>query len=105
QIPYGAAVVVSVPDGRVLAMVGRSAADPELGPVELALRAWAPAASVFKVVSATALVENGVTAATRPCYHGGVSSVLPDNLIDLPLLDRRCATLAYGLGKSQNAIL
>src|SRR6516165_10819606 len=26
QIPYGAAVVVSVPDGRVLAMVGRSAA-------------------------------------------------------------------------------
>jgi len=106
QIPFGAAVVVSVPDGRVLAMVGRSAADPRLGAEELALRAWAPAASVFKVVSATALLANGgVTGGTRVCYHDGVSAVLPDNLLDLPLRDRRCDTLAYGLGKSQNAIV
>lgn len=105
QIPYGAAVVLSVPDGRVLALVGRSAADPRLGPQELALRAWAPAASVFKVVSAAALVANGVSGATRTCYHGGVSAVLPDNLIEIPAIDRRCDTLAYGLGKSQNAIL
>src|ERR1700761_4617120 len=42
QIPYAGAVVVSIRDGRVLAMVGRSAADPRLGPAELALRAWAP---------------------------------------------------------------
>jgi peptidoglycan glycosyltransferase len=105
QIPYGGAAVVSIPDGRVLALVGRSAADPRLGPEELALRAWAPAASVFKVVSATALVAGGVSGGTRICYHGGVSSILPDNLIDMPVLDRRCDTLAYGLGKSQNAIL
>jgi cell division protein FtsI/penicillin-binding protein 2 len=99
-------VVVSIPDGRVLAMVGRSAAEPRLGPRELALSAWAPAASVFKVVSAAALVsEGGVSSATRICYHGGVSAILPDNLVDLPLVDRSCATLAYGLGKSQNAIL
>ena len=57
QIPYAGAVVVSIPDGRVLAMVGRSAAEPRLGPAELALHAWAPSASVFKVVSATALVR------------------------------------------------
>ena len=44
-------------------------------------------------------------AATRTCYHGGVSSVLADNLVDLPALDRRCDTLAFGLGKSQNAII
>jgi peptidoglycan glycosyltransferase len=106
QIPYGGAVVVSIPDGRVLAMVGRSAAEPRLGPRELALSAWAPAASVFKVVSAAALVsEGGVSSATRICYHGGVSAILPDNLVDLPLVDRRCETLAYGLGKSLNAIL
>ncbi len=106
QIPYGGAVVVSIPDGRVLAMVGRSAAEPRLGPRELALGAWAPAASVFKVVSAAALVsEGGVSGATKVCYHGGVSAILPDNLIDLPIADRRCETLAYGLGKSQNAIL
>jgi peptidoglycan glycosyltransferase len=105
QIPFGAAVVVSVPDGRVLAMVGQSAADPRLGPAELALRAWAPAASVFKVVSATAMVENGLTGSTRTCYHGGVSSIVADNLVDLPAIDRRCDTLAFGLGKSQNAII
>src|SRR5262245_20102225 len=105
QIPFGAAVVVSIPDGRVLAMVGRSAADPRLGPSELALRAWAPAASVFKVISAIALVENGVMGSSRTCYHGGVSSILADNLLDLPAIDRRCDTLAFGLGKSQNAII
>src|SRR6188474_115278 len=31
QVPYGAAVVLSIPDGRVLALAGRSAAAPELG--------------------------------------------------------------------------
>jgi len=105
QIPFGAAVVVSVPDGRVLALVGQSAADPRLGPAELALRPWAPAASVFKVISAAALVESGVMGSARTCYHGGVSSVLADNLVDLPAIDRRCDTLAFGLGKSQNAII
>ncbi len=105
QIPYAGAVVVSVPDGRVLALVGRSAADPRLGAEQLALRPWAPSASVFKIVSATALVEHGVPGATRVCYHGGVSAVLPDNLVDIPAIDRRCDTLAYGIGKSQNAIV
>ena len=105
QIPYAGAVVISIPDGRVLAMVGRSAVDPRLGPAELALHPWAPSASVFKVVSATALVESGLSGATRICYHGGVSSILPDNLIDIPAIDRSCATLAYGIGKSQNAIV
>jgi cell division protein FtsI/penicillin-binding protein 2 len=105
RVPYGGAVVLSVADGRVLALVGRSSADQQLGAEELALRPWAPAASVFKVVSATALVEGGLSGATRTCYHGGTSAILPDNLLDLPLVDRRCDTLAYGLGKSQNAIL
>src|SRR5262245_39682125 len=81
QIPFGAAVVVSVPDGRVLALVGQSAADPRLGPSELALRAWAPAASVFKVISTAALVENGIPGSTLACYHGGVSAVLAENLV------------------------
>ena len=105
RVPYSGAVVLSVADGRVLALVGRSAADQQLGAEELALRPWAPAASVFKVVSASALVEGGLSGATRTCYHGGTSAILPDNLVDLPSLDRRCDTLAYGLGKSQNAIL
>ncbi len=106
EVPYGAAVVVSIADGRVLALAGRAAAARDLGPEELALRPWAPAASVFKIVSAAALVSaGGIRATTKTCYHGGLSAVMPDNLIDVPRLDRRCDTLAYGLGKSQNAIL
>jgi peptidoglycan glycosyltransferase len=89
----------------VLALAGRSAVSPELGPAELALRAWAPAASVFKVVSATALITEGLRGDSRTCYHGGVSAILLDNLIDIPRIDHSCATLAYGIGKSQNAIL
>jgi cell division protein FtsI/penicillin-binding protein 2 len=105
QVPFGAAVVVSIPDGRVLALAARSSVDRALGPAELALRPWAPAASVFKLVSAAALVEEaGLGAASRVCYHGGVSSVLDSNLVDIPALDKRCDTLAFGVGKSQNAI-
>src|SRR5687767_8036661 len=51
DVPFGAAVAVSIPDGKVLALAGRSAVDPTLGPAELALRPWAPAASVFKIVA------------------------------------------------------
>jgi len=106
QIPYAGAVVLGVEDGRVLALVGRSEADPALGIEELALVPWAPAASVFKLVSASALLTTGaVSPSSRVCYHGGVSSVLPDNLVDHPKWDTACATLAYAIGKSQNAII
>jgi hypothetical protein len=106
EVPFGAAVAISIPDGRVLALAGRSAVDPSLGAAELALRPWAPAASVFKIVAASALVgEASLSGASRTCYHGGIHAVLPENLLDLPRLDRRCGTLAYGLGKSQNAII
>lgn len=106
DVPFGGAVVLSLPDGKVLALAGRSSLDPSLGAVELALRPWAPAASVFKVVAAAALVgEAGLGGGSRACYHGGLSGLLPEHLIDLPRLDRRCDTLAYGIGKSQNAII
>ncbi len=106
DVALGAAVVVSIADGRVLAMAGHAAAAHGANVSDLALRAWAPAASVFKVVSAAALVsEGGLTGQSRACYHGGVSAVLRDNLIDIPSIDKRCDTLGFGIGKSQNAIV
>lgn len=101
----GAAVLVSVDDGSVLALAGRHRAAPERNDVLLATSAWAPAASVFKLVTSAALLGEGVTPATRVCYHGGVHSVEADNLEDHPELDGRCKSLGYGLAKSQNAIL
>src|SRR6185369_10491446 len=43
---YSGAVLLSVEDGRVLALSGRSSAEPNVGAAELTLRPWAPAASV-----------------------------------------------------------
>jgi cell division protein FtsI/penicillin-binding protein 2 len=101
----GAAVLVSVDDGRVLALAGRTRAAPSANEVALATTAWAPAASVFKLVTTAALLGEGLTPDSRVCYHAGVHSVEADNLEDHPELDGRCRTLGYGLAKSQNAIL
>jgi cell division protein FtsI/penicillin-binding protein 2 len=101
----GAAVLVSIEDGRVLAIAGRSRATPERNELKLALTAWAPAASVFKLVTSAALLDAGVRPDTRVCYHGGVHSLEADNLDDHPEIDSRCRSLAYGLARSQNAIL
>jgi cell division protein FtsI/penicillin-binding protein 2 len=91
----GAAVLLSVKDGRVLALSGGA----------LALSAWAPAASVFKLVTAAALVEKGVSPKAKVCYHSGLRSVEADNLEDHPDLDRTCHSFAWGLARSQNAII
>src|SRR5262249_45438035 len=85
--PYAAAVVISVEDGRVLAMAGRSSREPEKSVADLVLRPWAPAASIFKLVTATALLERGVSPDTRVCYHDGVHSVEDSNLRSNPRLD------------------
>jgi cell division protein FtsI/penicillin-binding protein 2 len=106
RLPYAAVAVVSIPDGKVIVLAGYSKSDPTLDTAALALRPWAPAASVFKVVTASALLQEGhLDPETQVCYHGGISAVLRDNLIDLPAIDRTCANLGYGIGKSQNAII
>jgi len=69
------------------------------------MKPWAPAASIFKLVTATALVEHGVSPDTRVCYHDGVHSVEESNLRSNPRLDRACNSLAFALAKSQNAIV
>jgi peptidoglycan glycosyltransferase len=106
HLPFAAAAVISIPDGKVLVLAGYSKADPTLDAATLALRPWAPAASVFKVVSAAALLQEGrLDPETRVCYHAGISSVLRENLVDMPGLDHSCGSLGYGIGKSQNAII
>jgi cell division protein FtsI/penicillin-binding protein 2 len=103
--PYAAAVLLSVDDGRVLALAGRSEAEPTLDAADLAMKPWAPAASVFKIVTAAALVERGVGPSTRVCYHDGVHAIEPSNLTAHPRLDDACRDLAFGVAKSQNAII
>ncbi|MCC6999584.1 MAG: penicillin-binding protein [Deltaproteobacteria bacterium] len=104
KIPYAAAVVMST-DGRVLALVGESQLEPALTDTDLTTRAWAPAASVFKLVTGAALIEAGVSADTKVCYHGGGSGIAEEHLRDDARRDRDCNSLAFGIGKSQNAIM
>jgi len=108
RAPSGA-VVVTATDGRILAVAGRRTEDPKGGADgiadwRLAVDTWAPAASIFKIVTASALVEAGVGPDTRVCYHGGIRSVMESNLADARN-DGRCEDLSFGVAHSQNAII
>ncbi|MCA9679897.1 MAG: hypothetical protein KC464_33005, partial [Myxococcales bacterium] len=108
KAPRGA-VVITATDGRILAYAGRRTEDPKGGKdgiVDLGLvnTAWAPAASVFKLVSASAMIDAGVDPHGKVCYHGGLRSVMASNLED-DKHDNKCADLSYGLAHSQNAII
>lgn len=108
RAPKGAIVVMST-DGKLLALAGRKTDEPKgsrTGTFDwrLATEVWAPAASIFKLVTASALVKAGVDPDDRVCFHGGLRSVLEHNLRD-DKRDNRCEDLAYGVAHSQNAIV
>ncbi len=106
EVPYGAIVMLSVRTGRVLAMAGYAARDPRLGPIPLATKAWAPAASVFKLITASALLErNRARPMTKICYHGGLRGLTVENLVDDPKKDKTCHTFADGVGMSLNPVI
>ncbi|HEY0480149.1 MAG TPA: penicillin-binding transpeptidase domain-containing protein [Kofleriaceae bacterium] len=106
RAPRGA-IVAMAPDGRILALAGRRS-DPAAKAAtldwRLATDIWAPAASVFKLVTASALVAAGVDPGDKVCFHGGLRSVLESNLHD-DKRDSRCESLMYGVAHSNNAIV
>nr|HEX4317594.1 penicillin-binding transpeptidase domain-containing protein [Kofleriaceae bacterium] len=104
-----AAIVAMTPDGRILAIVGRRTADPTgkgdaTDDPQLAVELWAPAASVFKLVTASALVQAGVDPDDKIMFHGGVRSVLESNLRD-DRRDNNQQSLLWAVAHSNNAIL
>jgi peptidoglycan glycosyltransferase len=108
RAPRGA-IVAMAPDGRILALAGRRTESPKGGTKgiadwRLATDVWAPAASIFKLVTASALVSSGVDPDDKVCYHGGLRSVTKANLEDSKS-DSSCESLSYGVAKSNNAIV
>jgi cell division protein FtsI/penicillin-binding protein 2 len=109
RAPRGA-IVAMAPDGRILALAGRRSEHAERDATKatfdwrLATEVWAPAASVFKLVTASALVAAGVDPGDKVCFHGGIRSVVESNLRD-DKHDSRCESLVYGVAHSNNAIL
>jgi cell division protein FtsI/penicillin-binding protein 2 len=102
RVPWGATVLLEPATGRVLALAEHSHAEP--GRRGLPLAALAPAASIFKMVTAAALLERGVGADGEICYHGGKRRLDPRLLRDDPRRDRRCASLSEAFGHSTNVV-
>jgi len=102
DVPFGGVVAVEPATGRLLAYVSHSSAEP--GARDQVLDASAPSASVFKVVTSAALLDQGVQPDTTTCYHGGFSALKPSELADNPKLDRACVSLTSALGSSLNVV-
>lgn len=102
RMPEAGVVLQQVTTGKLLAYASY-VNDGEKFDVNV--RAEAPAASVFKVVTAAALVEKaGLSGDTEQCYHGGRSRIDPGELEDNPARDKWCATLSMAMGRSLNVV-
>jgi cell division protein FtsI/penicillin-binding protein 2 len=89
-----AIVAADVRTGRILAWASRGERDYVSEP-------FAPSASLFKVVTASALLEAHVPPSARECYEGGEHEIHPADL------DRRgsiCTTFGEALGHSVNLV-
>lgn len=105
QIPAGAAVVLNSRTGRVLALsqVRRRPSAARTG--EVALESTPPAASLFKMVTAAALMEEGHIPLTQnTCYAGGSSRLLLQHITDPLPKNHACVSLKTALGRSVNAV-
>lgn len=101
QTPWAAVVAIEPSTGRVLAMAEHSEVDPGLR--GLSTRALYPAASIFKLVTAAALLDVGVAPGEALCSYGGKRKVTPAQLLDSEK-DLRCFTFAKALAMSANVI-
>lgn len=102
DVPQGGVVAIEPTTGRVLAYVGYEAGKG-VNP-DVVTDSSPPAASVFKIVTASALLDAGVKSSTSVCYGGGMRGLVQADLVDSPKRDRWCATLADALGYSINAV-
>ncbi|QQR91769.1 MAG: penicillin-binding protein [Myxococcales bacterium] len=109
EVPAAGVVVMEAKTGRVLAYVSHQSDAKQSNveraqSVDWAREAKAPAASVFKIVTAAALLDSGITASKKTCYSGGRSSLVASNLLDNPAHDTSCASFAQALGYSINSV-
>lgn len=104
RVPYGAFVAVDPTTGRVLAMAEHSQQDPSLR--DFCRRATYPAASLIKLVTASAALETGrIDPATPVRYEGSPYVVYPRKIFPTsPRYENNVATFAEALGTSNNVV-
>ena len=102
HLPEAAIALMDVATGKLLVYASHVEKGP---PRDLCAEATAPSASVFKVVTAAALVEDAhLSPDVRQCYSGGEQRINTVDLIDDPQRDRWCTTLAGAMGRSINTV-
>ena len=102
HLPEAAVVVMDVETGKVIVYASHIEKGPKR---DLATLATAPAASVFKIVTAASLVENAsVTPDQKECYSGGEQRLVAQDLVPDPKRDRWCVTVAGAMGRSINTV-
>jgi penicillin-binding protein A len=102
HLPEAAIVLMDVGTGRLLVYASHVDKGP---PRDLCVEATAPSASVFKVVTAAALVEEAHLAPDlKQCYSGGEQRINSVDLVDDPQRDKWCTTLAGAMGRSINTV-
>ena len=103
RVLHGGSVLLEIPSGRILAAAGHSEATPPGN--QAAFESFAPSASIFKIVTASALLHAGVSEDQRVCYHGGKRRMKPSQLRSNKRRDRRCTTLFQTVPLSQNVAI
>lgn len=102
HLPEAVVVMMDAETGRVLAYASHIEKGPKR---DLAVEATAPAASVFKVITATSLVEHqAATPDQKECYSGGEQRINTADLVPDPKRDRWCTTVALAMGRSINTV-
>ncbi len=101
QTPYAAVVVLDPSSGRVLAMAEHSERDPQMR--GLPTKAVFPAASIFKIVTASALLDEGVSPDESECFHGGKRRI-SEKLLQDTARDQNCLSLSTAFAKSANLV-
>lgn len=93
--PEAAIVASDVRTGRILVWASR-------GDKDFVTTPFAPSASLFKIVTAAALLESGrASPATQECYAGGESAI---SARDLARRGSVCTSFGEALGKSINLV-
>jgi len=102
RVPYGVFVAMDPKSGKVLALVEYSAENPKSE--ALATRATYPAASIFKLVTAAAAIEEKKAdpATSISYYRSGMRRLGPKHWTDNPKKDKLKITLAEALARSNN---
>lgn len=102
-LPEAGAVLMDVKSGELLVYASQVR---EGVPFDVNLRAEAPAASIFKIVTAASLLETpALNARSEQCYRGGGQSrIRAADLVEDPKRDHVCASLTTALARSLNIV-